>query len=87
MAVRADGRLVRLDGRAEPGELSHHNGVTAERERLSRAIHDRLAQGFTSIVMLLEAADATLAVTRPRTGNNSGWLVPRPGRTSRNPGL
>jgi len=46
--------------RAELAALSHDSGVAAERERLSREIHDTLAQGFTSIVMLLEAAEATL---------------------------
>ena len=35
-------------------------GVLSERERLARDIHDSLAQGFTSIIMLLEAADAQL---------------------------
>ncbi len=48
------------NARAELAVLSHDTGVAAERERLSREIHDTLAQGFTSIVMLLEAADATL---------------------------
>ncbi len=32
-------------------------GVLEERQRLAREIHDTLAQGFTSIVMHLEAAD------------------------------
>lgn len=41
-------------------EVSHDRGALAERERLSRDIHDTLAQGFTSIVMLLEAADAEI---------------------------
>lgn len=40
--------------------VSHDRGALAERERLSRDIHDTLAQGFTSIVMLLEAADAEI---------------------------
>ena len=35
-------------------------GVFAERERLSREIHDTLAQGFTSGVTLARAADAAL---------------------------
>jgi signal transduction histidine kinase len=35
-------------------------GVFAERERLSREIHDTLAQGFTSVVTLARAADAAL---------------------------
>lgn len=35
-------------------------GVRAERERLAREIHDTLAQGFTSIVMLAQTAEAEL---------------------------
>lgn len=40
-------------------------GVAAERQRLARDIHDTLAQGFTSIVMLLEAAEASLPAGDP----------------------
>ena len=36
-------------------------GIHEERERLSREIHDTLAQGFTSVVALSRAADAALA--------------------------
>ncbi len=39
-------------------ELSRAAGVAAERERLSAEIHDTLAQGFTSIVTLVQAAQA-----------------------------
>lgn len=35
-------------------------GVMGERQRLAREIHDTLVQGFTSIVMHLEAADEAL---------------------------
>lgn len=35
-------------------------GITQERQRLAREIHDTLAQGFTSIVMNLESAEAAL---------------------------
>ncbi len=35
-------------------------GVTEERQRLAREIHDTLVQGFTSIVMHLEAAEGAL---------------------------
>jgi len=35
-------------------------GILEERQRLAREIHDTLAQGFTSIVMHLEAAEAAL---------------------------
>jgi signal transduction histidine kinase len=46
--------------RAELAASERTAGALAERERLARDIHDALAQGFTSIVMLLEAADAKL---------------------------
>jgi signal transduction histidine kinase len=46
--------------RAEVGRLSHAAGVAAERERLAGEIHDTLAQGFTSIVTLLQAAESAL---------------------------
>jgi signal transduction histidine kinase len=45
---------------AELGEVSHQAGVLAERERLAADIHDTLAQGFTSVLMLVQAADADL---------------------------
>src|SRR5690606_29127123 len=35
-------------------------GVLDERERLSREIHDTLAQGLSSIVLLLRAAESAL---------------------------
>ncbi|MCF2528295.1 sensor histidine kinase [Yinghuangia soli] len=46
--------------RAELAEANHEAGVLAERQRLAREIHDTLAQGFTSLVMLVQAAEATL---------------------------
>lgn len=39
-------------------------GVLAERQRLAREIHDTLAQGFASIVMQLEAAEANARTGR-----------------------
>jgi signal transduction histidine kinase len=44
--------------RAELASVSHRAGVLAERERLAREIHDTLAQGFTSVVVLLELAES-----------------------------
>lgn len=44
--------------RAEISRLSHEAGTSAERERLAREIHDTLAQGFTSILTLLQAVDS-----------------------------
>ena len=46
--------------RAEVARLSHETGVAAERARLAGEIHDTLAQGFTSIITLLQAADPEL---------------------------
>jgi signal transduction histidine kinase len=46
--------------RAEVARLSHEAGVSAERARLAGEIHDTLAQGFTSIITLLQAADPRL---------------------------
>jgi signal transduction histidine kinase len=46
--------------RAESARLSRDAGTAAERERLAREIHDTLAQGFTSIVMLAQAAEPEL---------------------------
>lgn len=46
--------------RAELAEFSRSAGAAAERERLARDIHDTLTQGFASIVLLLEAAEAVM---------------------------
>src|SRR5690349_11932527 len=46
--------------RAELAAAHHEAGVRAERHRLAGEIHDTLAQGFTSIVTLLQAAEASL---------------------------
>jgi signal transduction histidine kinase len=56
------GRLIAEleSSRAEVSRLSHEAGVLAERARLAGEIHDTLAQGFTSIITLLQAADPGL---------------------------
>ncbi|MDI1462905.1 sensor histidine kinase [Catellatospora sp. KI3] len=46
--------------RGEVARLSREAGVAAERSRLAGEIHDTLAQGFTSIVTLLQAVGAEL---------------------------
>ncbi|WP_237493301.1 sensor histidine kinase [Modestobacter sp. L9-4] len=46
--------------RAELAEAHRAQGVLAERERLAREVHDTLAQGFTSIVVLAQTATAQL---------------------------
>jgi signal transduction histidine kinase len=50
--------------RAELAAAHHQAGVLAERHRLAGEIHDTLAQGFTSIVTLLQAAEASLGRDR-----------------------
>ncbi len=42
--------------RAELARLSAERGAQEERERLAGEIHDTLAQGFSSIIMLIQAA-------------------------------
>jgi signal transduction histidine kinase len=44
--------------RAEVSRLSHEAGVLAERQRLAGEIHDTIAQGLSSVVMLIQAAQA-----------------------------
>lgn len=46
--------------RAELASAKRREGILEERQRLAREIHDTLAQGFTSIVMHLEAAEGAL---------------------------
>jgi signal transduction histidine kinase len=56
------GRLIKeLEAsREEVSRLSREAGVAAERTRLAAEIHDTLAQGFTSIVTLVQAAESEL---------------------------
>ncbi|MEU0395167.1 sensor histidine kinase [Streptomyces sp. NPDC006208] len=56
-------RLIVELGRtqAELSEAHKRQGAADERERMARDIHDTLAQGFASIVVLAEAARAGLA--------------------------
>jgi signal transduction histidine kinase len=46
---------------AQLAAAERERGVLTERERLSREIHDTLAQGFTSVVALARATEAALA--------------------------
>ena len=59
-------RLLReLEGtRHELAVAERQAGVTEERQRLAREIHDTLVQGFTSIVIHLEAAEGALPSDR-----------------------
>jgi signal transduction histidine kinase len=59
--------------RTELARVSRAAGMAAERERLAGEIHDTLAQGFISILMLLQAAQAGL----PEDGGAPGSPVRR----------
>ncbi|CAM5728752.1 hypothetical protein SALBM311S_08367 [Streptomyces alboniger] len=53
--------IAELDAsRHEISRLSTAHGTLAERERMAREIHDTLAQGFTSLLMLVQAVEAEL---------------------------
>lgn len=53
--------IAELDSsRHEVSRLSAAHGALAERERMAREIHDTLAQGFTSLLMLVQAVEAEL---------------------------
>ncbi|MFI7355031.1 sensor histidine kinase [Streptomyces avidinii] len=51
--------------RAELAAAERSAGILAERERLAREIHDTLAQGLSSIQLLLRAAERALADGAP----------------------
>ncbi len=53
---------------AELAAAERREGVLQERQRLARDIHDTLAQGFTSIVMHLEAAEQAF-----NSDPDTGW--------------
>ncbi|MFG2480730.1 sensor histidine kinase [Streptomyces fagopyri] len=57
--------------RADLAAAQHAAGVLAERERLAREIHDTLAQGLSSIQLLLRAAERAL----PHTPENATRYV------------
>ncbi|RZS87091.1 signal transduction histidine kinase [Motilibacter rhizosphaerae] len=57
--------------REQLAEAHHREGVLEERERLSREIHDTLAQGFASVVMLSRVA------TRALEGGDTGLAADR----------
>jgi signal transduction histidine kinase len=57
---RRDALAALAATRAELAENARHAGVLEERERLSRELHDTLAQSFTSVVTHLEAAEQAL---------------------------
>jgi PAS domain S-box-containing protein len=45
----------------EVGDQSRHAAVLAERNRMARDVHDTLAQGFTGVIVQLEAAEYAIS--------------------------
>ncbi|WP_031087423.1 sensor histidine kinase [Streptomyces sp. NRRL WC-3549] len=64
--------------RADLATAQHTAGVLAERERLAREIHDTLAQGLSSIQLLLRAAERTL----PQAPENAARYVDQARQTA-----
>jgi len=56
--------------RAELAAAQHEAGRMAERQRLAADIHDTLAQGLTSILMLIQAAQANLDGSHPHAARH-----------------
>jgi signal transduction histidine kinase len=71
--------------RAELAAANHESGTLAERQRLAGEIHDTLAQGFSSIIVLLQAAEAGLAGPGPADAGQAGPGMAREGTAG--PGL
>ncbi|MFJ8018329.1 sensor histidine kinase [Streptomyces sp. NPDC096339] len=66
LVADGDARAGRLgaeleDAQARLAEAHRRQGAADERERMAREIHDTLAQGFASIIVLAEAARSAVA--------------------------
>jgi signal transduction histidine kinase len=66
--------------RAELAAANHESGTLAERQRLAGEIHDTLAQGFSSIIVLLQAAEAGLAGAGPASARRQLELAAQTAR-------
>ena len=68
--------ILELDRtRSELAAVEHRAGVMDERERLAREIHDTLAQGLSSIQLLLRAANRSLDPHREVNPARAAGLV------------
>ncbi|WP_017197249.1 sensor histidine kinase [Arthrobacter sp. M2012083] len=61
--------------RAELARTQHDAGMLAERERIAREIHDTLAQGFSSIVLMGRSAEKALESSDVETARESLKIV------------
>ena len=53
----------------EFAEKSRQSAILEERNRMARDIHDTLAQGFTGVIVQLEAADDAIGCSRRKEAN------------------
>ncbi|MBC8090354.1 MAG: histidine kinase dimerization/phosphoacceptor domain-containing protein, partial [Pseudonocardia sp.] len=85
VAAQSEERREALDAlaatRAELAATSRRAGVLEERQRLARELHDTVAQGFTSIVTHLEAAEQAIDACSPTARDHLGTAR----RTARRP--
>jgi hypothetical protein len=72
--------------RAELAAADREAGVLAERQRLSSEIHDTIAQGFTSIVMLIQAAEAQIGTDPAQAPAAGGGVSTGEPRRDASPG-
>jgi signal transduction histidine kinase len=73
--------LDELDTTREALAAAHRaEGVTSERERMAREIHDTLAQGFTSIVMLAQTVRSDVARKHAEAADERLELIERTAR-------
>lgn len=84
VSEQSEGRadlLTQLEEAQADAAASHHAaGVLAERERMAREIHDTLAQGFTSVIMLSQTAGADLRRGDPAQAAERLSLIERTAR-------
>ena len=66
--------------RAQLAAAHHQQGVLAERARMTHEIHDTLAQGFTSLLMLVRAAEVALEADDPSAARDRLKLAERTAR-------
>lgn len=69
--------------RTELAAAERRAGVLHERERLAREIHDTLAQGFSSIQLLLQAATRTLGDPESSAPSRAAVLVEQARQTAK----
>ena len=83
IATQSEQRQFALEelsaARTDLAEASRRAGAMAERQRMARDIHDTVAQGLTSIVMLLEAAEQGLT----QAGGEARGHIDQAKRTAR----